>query len=53
MFCFKCGTGLDEGSLFCKKCGAKWGYISKPKSYGNEREFECKECGGDIIVYKR
>ena len=37
----------------CKKCGAKWGYISKPKSYGNEREFECKECGGDIIVRKK
>ncbi len=36
----------------CKKCGAKRGYVSKPMTYGNERNFECGECAGDIIVKK-
>ena len=39
--------------VICKKCGAKWGYVSKPRSYGNERNFVCSLCDGEIVAYKK
>lgn len=36
----------------CNNCGRTWGYMSKPKSYGNEYEYECGECKGSITVRK-
>lgn len=38
--------------VICKKCGVKRGYVSKPRSYGDERNFVCRVCGGEIIVKK-
>lgn len=30
MFCTHCGTQIDEGAHFCKKCGAKLGHAGEP-----------------------
>ncbi len=30
MFCYKCGTQLDDSSMFCSRCGAQVGALAGP-----------------------
>jgi TM2 domain-containing membrane protein YozV len=30
LFCYKCGTQLDESSMFCSRCGAQVGALAGP-----------------------
>lgn len=36
-FCRECGNKLQENSMFCEKCGAKYELVGQPKTYTKKK----------------